>query len=475
LMGYNFALEKINQLTEIAKGQATALSMVWNNQGVAPFYYNWPLEFSLIDASGNVAYTQAVDGNITSWLPGRHSVNVEINVPGTVPAGNYTLAVAILDKDSLVPGIKLAIDGAREDLRYPLYTVAVTGEDVPGGDVPGGDVPGGDVPGGDVPGGDTPGGDVPGGDDSGNGGNSGNGGSSSGGSSSGGSSSGGSSSGGSTSGSTSESTDGTTITPVRRPSRVPALVTDTETTDVITMDQLMEALEDAEDGASFTVDMEGESVVSATILETIAQRGVDVTFVFDNGVEWHINASDIGDGELRDIDFTVTLHTNNIVREIVDAILGNNNGFQFNIRHHGEFGLKARLKLPVGKEHKGRIADLYYFNEETAELELAGSDTVTEDGTASYDFTHASDYLIVLSGDVVEDGTGEDTGVVTPEDGATDEEALGEDNTAVDTPAQDGGNNSLWIIIAIIALVLIAAGVCVYRFVFAQKGENGDE
>jgi len=130
LMGYNFALEKISKVDVLQAGQETGLSMVWNNQGVAPFYYEWPLELSLIDAEGNVAYKQTVsieDANITGWLPGRHDVKTSFTVPADVKNGEYTLAVAILDKDSLEPGIRLLIEDVREDLRHPLYTVTVEG------------------------------------------------------------------------------------------------------------------------------------------------------------------------------------------------------------------------------------------------------------------------------------------------------------------------------------------------------------
>jgi len=125
-MGYNFALERVSKISEtISIGTETAVNMIWNNEGVAPFYYNWPLELSLIDQSGNVVFTQAVDGNITDWMPGRTSVDVKLNVDSSVKSGTYTLAIAVLDKDSLKPAMKLAISGGRDDLRYPLYSVEI--------------------------------------------------------------------------------------------------------------------------------------------------------------------------------------------------------------------------------------------------------------------------------------------------------------------------------------------------------------
>ncbi len=122
-MGYNFAIEKIQQLGNITAGQDIPINFVVNNEGVAPFYYQWPLEFSLIDAEGNVAYKKTVSGGITSWMPGRTSVDTKLFVSNGVPAGEYTLAIAIADKDSEEPAIRLAMQGGRDDLRYPLYTI----------------------------------------------------------------------------------------------------------------------------------------------------------------------------------------------------------------------------------------------------------------------------------------------------------------------------------------------------------------
>lgn len=137
LMGYNFALEKISKFSTMSAGEENSVSMIWNNQGVAPFYYEWPLELSLIDEDDNVVYQQTIsieDANITQWLPGRHEVNTSFTVPKDLKNGEYTLAVAILDKDSLEPGIRLLIEGARGDLRHPLYTVTVEGGAVLDGD-----------------------------------------------------------------------------------------------------------------------------------------------------------------------------------------------------------------------------------------------------------------------------------------------------------------------------------------------------
>lgn len=125
LMGYRFALESITHTTALSAGESVPITMVWNNKGVAPFYYEWPMELSLINSNGTVTYSQSFDVDVTEWLPGRIQKSVTLNVPTAIASGNYTLAVAFLNKDTSNPDMALAIDNERSDMRYELYDVTI--------------------------------------------------------------------------------------------------------------------------------------------------------------------------------------------------------------------------------------------------------------------------------------------------------------------------------------------------------------
>lgn len=125
LMGYRFSLRSVTKVDAVNAGDKLSLDMVWENDGVAPLYYNWPMELSLIAENGEVAYSELIDVNITDWLPGTNMETVKFAVPSKFAAGNYTIAVAVADPDTKVPGVKLAIEGGRDDLRYPLYQLTV--------------------------------------------------------------------------------------------------------------------------------------------------------------------------------------------------------------------------------------------------------------------------------------------------------------------------------------------------------------
>lgn len=55
------------------------------------------------------------------------------------------------------------------------------------------------------------------------------------------------------------------------------------------------------------------------------------------------------------------------------------------------------MRLSVGKDYSGKIANLYYYNETTGKFEYYQAVQVKEDGTVDFKFSHASDYVIVLN------------------------------------------------------------------------------
>ncbi|MCZ8518250.1 DUF4832 domain-containing protein [Paenibacillus caseinilyticus] len=124
-IGYRFVITQESHEAKVQAGSPLHVSLNLNNRGAAPFYYPWPLELSLVDAGGRVITAQKGTADIREWLPGDTAVSETLNVPAGTAPGVYTVHVAILDPDTVQPGIRFAVDGARADLRYPLGRVTV--------------------------------------------------------------------------------------------------------------------------------------------------------------------------------------------------------------------------------------------------------------------------------------------------------------------------------------------------------------
>ena len=190
----------------------------------------------------------------------------------------------------------------------------------------------------------------------------------------------------------------------RKDTVIPALgnVTGTDWKDEAQIQEVVDAVEKAQSGETVTVDMSQQSAqsekpatfVPAQILE--AAREKEATVVLDMGdYSWIINGKDVKDGELESIDLEVILDTKAIPTETVDALAGDKPTKQLSLIHEGDFGFKAVLKIEVGAEYAGKIGKLYYYNAEN-ELEYITSDEIDAGGYAELEFSHASDYVVVM-------------------------------------------------------------------------------
>jgi len=122
-MGYRFALRKFTYPATAKPEGKLEFTSWWENQGVAPCYRRFPFALRL----KNAAHTEVLvtDADIRTWLPGDSLYDNAVFVPAELPAGEYELAVAIVDPQSREPKVKLAIAGVGPDGWYPMGKVNV--------------------------------------------------------------------------------------------------------------------------------------------------------------------------------------------------------------------------------------------------------------------------------------------------------------------------------------------------------------
>lgn len=125
-MSYRFVLSSASFSSSIEAGKTLTVTMDWKNKGVAPFYFDWPLELSLIDSRGNLVLSKKLDEDIRKWVPGQKAVTGNMDIPETLAPGTYTLCVAILDPDKNAPGIDFAFEGRTSTGRYSIGNIIVS-------------------------------------------------------------------------------------------------------------------------------------------------------------------------------------------------------------------------------------------------------------------------------------------------------------------------------------------------------------
>jgi len=155
---------------------------------------------------------------------------------------------------------------------------------------------------------------------------------------------------------------------------------------------------------SITVDMNGESTVEQEVFEAVKGKDIDLTFDLGNGIEWIINGTDIPEDTdtslLQGIDFDLSMNTDSIPTELMDE-LGDTDKVQISLEYDGSFGFTATLRLPMDEKYSGKFANLFYYNPLTNQLELQAVGVINSNGTVEFPFTHASDYVVVISDTVI--------------------------------------------------------------------------
>ena len=92
-MGYEFHVPAV---TITRDGRRLTVEVEVVNRGVAPFYYDWPVEFALLADHGRVIKEFAGTGKLTALLPGNPARIWKETLDATdVPTGSYQLAMRV--------------------------------------------------------------------------------------------------------------------------------------------------------------------------------------------------------------------------------------------------------------------------------------------------------------------------------------------------------------------------------------------
>ena len=218
-------------------------------------------------------------------------------------------------------------------------------------------------------------------------------------------------------------------------------------------DVIRSLIDGAKDGGTVRIDMNGSVVVPKAVFESMKDRDVNVVFYMDDPVTWTVNGRSITK-IVGDINLGVSCGKDEasvIPVDIINNVTGERYSINLTLAYDGEFGFTAVLTIQLDRKNAGLYADLYYYNEQTGELELMGSDQIDADGNAELTFTHASDYLIVI-----DSRSPEDTGDNTAGD-ATENTVENTSGSAVKAPKTGEEWHLSWYDILIGALVIAAA------------------
>lgn len=125
LAGARLVLREISHDGAAKAGGRLNLRMKWSNVGVGVLHRPFRLRLALLDAAGNPA--AGVDGKSDprAWLPGDFDLTESLPLPAGLKAGDYKLALELVEPGALKPRFKLAIDALEKDGVYEIGKVTV--------------------------------------------------------------------------------------------------------------------------------------------------------------------------------------------------------------------------------------------------------------------------------------------------------------------------------------------------------------
>ena len=126
-MGYRFVLRRFTYPATVDSSRKLAFASWWENKGDAPAYRRYPVALRL--KSGKNSAILMTDADVRTWMPGDNLYNNAVFVPRSLPDGDYTLEIALVDAATREPKIKLAIAEVESDGWYPMGTIKVSTAD----------------------------------------------------------------------------------------------------------------------------------------------------------------------------------------------------------------------------------------------------------------------------------------------------------------------------------------------------------
>ena len=123
-MGYRLAVRRFAFPVEVARGEMFTFTSWIENLGVAPCYK--PFQFAIRLKSETASFVFRTAARIINWLPGDSVFDSAFPITDAVPPGEYAVQVGIIDPQTEMPVVKLAMAGITGDGWYHLEHLTIT-------------------------------------------------------------------------------------------------------------------------------------------------------------------------------------------------------------------------------------------------------------------------------------------------------------------------------------------------------------
>ena len=212
----------------------------------------------------------------------------------------------------------------------------------------------------------------------------------------------------------------------------------------------VEALLEEQESAEITLIMPMNDKIPTDFWNEIAGKPITLMLELEDGITWRILGENIAGTIDADLNMTVCRDGGAIPKVMLEGL--ETDYVPLSLAHDGEFGFEASMYVTMDENAKGMVASLFYYNEASGEMEYVSSSAVNEEGRAIFNFSHASDYVILLAKGAVKEWRTE-----------TSAEQTG---AATATASVASASNVSWMgwgVALVIAILVMGGIVLVYR------------
>jgi len=218
-----------------------------------------------------------------------------------------------------------------------------------------------------------------------------------------------------------------------------------------------DVVEETADAVKIT--MKHSTMLNKDKLAIVSDANRKLELVMADNVKWNIDLSGVEDVHNIDVDMAVTMNRAEIPKEVISTLPKDNPIILMSLSHEGPFEFEARLSVPVNRLNAGRIANLFYYNPATGQMEFVASSLVADDGSAEFLMEHASDYAIVVADNSL-----------NPNEAKEAAETVAEDVTEKESEA--GMATGMLIAMIVAVAVLAVAGIVFVIQFFVKKARD---
>lgn len=118
-IGYRYRVGQLEWDTTVRSGMPLTLNVTWRNDGVAPAYLPYLVQWRIVNDAGTTVTQIKTADDVRQWLPGDHHSSATLPLPAGLPVGQYRLEAALTNHQGQ-PRIQLANEGKTGDGWYSL-------------------------------------------------------------------------------------------------------------------------------------------------------------------------------------------------------------------------------------------------------------------------------------------------------------------------------------------------------------------